>query len=75
MFKLLNNVVMLDSILNVMGTDYVKVNFNETDKLVDVDDFDISPEIVNNLKNGSSYSAALSLANDRIHVEIMTEWF
>lgn len=75
MFKLLNNVVMLDSILNLMGTDYVKVNFNETDNLVNVEDFDISPEIVNNLKNGSSYSATLSLESDKIHAEILTEWF
>ena len=75
MFKLLNNVVMLDSIINIMGTDYVKVNHNEADKLVDVDDFDISPEIVGNLRNGSSYSAALSLESDKIHAEILTEWF
>ena len=75
MFKMLNKVVMLDSIVNVLGTDYVKVNHDNTDKLVDVDDFDISPEIVNSLKNGSSYSAELALANDRIHAEILTEWF
>lgn len=75
MFKMLNKVVMLDSIVNIFGVDYVKVNHNEVDKLVDVDDFDISAEIVSNLKNGSSYSAALSLENDKIHVEILTEWF
>ena len=75
MFKLLNNVVMLDSIVNIMGTDYVKVNHNEADKLVDVDDFDISSEVLNNLRSGSSYSAELSLANDKIHAEILTEWF
>ena len=75
MFKMLNKVVMLDSILNVMGTDYVKVNHDGTDKLVDVDDFDISNEVLDNLRSGSSYSAALSLENDKIHAEIMTEWF
>lgn len=75
MFKLLNKVVMLDSIVNVMGTDYVKVNHNEVDKLVDVDDFDISSEVLNNLRSGSSYSVELSLGNDKIHAEILTEWF
>ena len=75
MFKMLNKVVMLDSIVNIMGTDYVKVNHNEADKLVDVDDFDISPEIVGNLRSGSSYSAELSFENDRIHADILTEWF
>ena len=75
MFKLLNKVVMLDSILNVLGTDYVKINHDNTDKLVDVDDFDISSEVLNNLRNGSSYTARLSLENDKIHAEILTEWF
>lgn len=78
MLNLLNKVVMFDSIKKIEDSEYIYVTEDSSKKstLVDVDDVDMTEDMLDNLRNSKeSYSAIMSLENDKIHAEILTAWF
>lgn len=77
MLNLLNKVVTLNSIKKIEDNEYIYVteDINRKSTLVSVEDVDMSEDKLNALRNETeSYSAIMSLENNKIHVEILVEW-
>ena len=78
MLNLLNKVVMLHSIRKIEDNEYIYVTEDSIKKstLVNVEDVDIAEDMLDMLRNSKeSYSAIMSLENNKIHAEILTAWF